>query len=78
VNHGYLHIDSDARGAGDSRAAQAWRTTLAHQGTPAMIGLAEQFVKVARYDTQPVALEYGMFARVGGINILHPNARRGR
>ena len=63
-NHGYAHIDTDAGGAGDSRAAKAWQAVLNGTGTP------EEFVKLARYDPQPVVMEYGLFANDQGIGLL--------
>jgi hypothetical protein len=62
--HGYVHIDTDAQGAGESRAAKAWRAVLNGHGTP------EDFVKAARYNPEPVVTEYGMFANDRGIALL--------
>jgi len=63
-------IDSDAGGAGASRPAKAWRVVLGALGTATQFALAEEFVKVARYNPQPVVLEYGMGANSGGIELL--------
>src|SRR6266851_6388087 len=68
--HGYTHIESDASGAGDSRAAKAWRAVLANLDKPEMTALAKEFAKVAQYERQPVVLEYGMGATEGGIGLL--------
>jgi hypothetical protein len=67
---GFARIDSDAQGAGATRAARAWRAVLQKLDTPEKFGLAEVFVKVARYNPQPVVLEYGMFANPDGIALL--------
>lgn len=63
-NKGVARIDTDAHGAGTSRAAKAWRAFLDGQGT------AEAFVKVARYNPEPLVLEYGMFANPDAIALL--------
>ena len=62
---GFTHIDTDAHGAGESRAARAWRAFLDGHSTH------EEFVKVARYNPQPVVVEFGMYANAGGIAIVH-------
>lgn len=62
--HGYVHIDTDAGGEGETKAAKAWRAVLNGTGTP------EQFVKIASYNPQPVVTEYGMFANDQGIALL--------
>lgn len=64
AEHGYVHIDTDVGGAGDSKAAKAWRAVLNGTGTP------EDFVKIARYNPQPVVMEYGMFANDQGLALL--------
>jgi hypothetical protein len=61
---GFAHIDTDAQGAGASRAAKAWRPLLNGAGTP------EEFMKIARYNPEPVVLEYGMFAYPAAIALL--------
>ena len=66
----FAHIDTDAQGAGASRAAKAWQAVLAKLGTAEQFSLAQQFVKVARYNPQPVVMEYGMFANPHGIGLL--------
>jgi hypothetical protein len=60
-HHGYVHIDTDVGGAGESKAAKAWRALLNGQDTP------ENFVKVASYNPEPVVTEYGMSANERGI-----------
>jgi hypothetical protein len=67
---GFVRIDSDAGGAGDTRAAKAWRVALATLGTPQQFAALKEFMKVAPYNPQPVVVEYGMFANEGGIGLL--------
>jgi hypothetical protein len=61
---GFIRIDSDSGGAGNSKAAIAWRAFLNRSGTP------EAFMKVARYSHQPIVLEFGMYATDGAIALL--------
>jgi hypothetical protein len=63
-NKGFIRIDSDSGGAGNSKAAMAWRAFLNRSGTP------EAFMKVARYSQQPIVLEFGMYATLGAIALL--------
>jgi len=63
-HHGYVHIDTDVGGAGESKAAKAWRAVLNGQGT------SEDFVKIASYNPEPVVMEYGMFANPQGRELL--------
>jgi hypothetical protein len=63
-NKGFIRIDSDFGGAGNSKAAMAWRAFLNRSGT------SEAFMKVARYSQQPIVLEFGMYATVGAIGLL--------
>jgi len=67
---GYVRIDSDAGGAGASRAAKAWRAVLVRLATREQFAAAREFVKVARYNPQRVVVEYGMFANPDGIELL--------
>src|SRR5207245_9244107 len=60
----FANVDTDAQGAGESRAAQAWRALLNGQGSP------ENFVRVASYNPEPVVVEYGMFADDTGRALL--------
>ena len=66
----FVRIDSDAGGAGDSRAARAWRDVLATVGTPGQFPTLRRFMNVAPYNPQPIVVEYGMFANEGGIGLL--------
>jgi hypothetical protein len=66
----YAHIDTDAQGAGASRAARAWRFVLAALGTPAQYPSAKEFMKLALYNPTPVVLEYGMFAVPDAMGLL--------
>jgi hypothetical protein len=63
-NKGFIRIDSDLGGAGNSKAAVAWRAFLNRSGTP------EAFMKVARCSQQPIVLEFGMYASLGAIALL--------
>jgi hypothetical protein len=63
-NKGFIRIDSDYGGAGNSKAALAWRAFLNRSGTP------QAFIKVARYSQQPIVLEFGMYATLGAIALL--------
>jgi hypothetical protein len=67
---GFVRVDSDAGGAGESRAAKAWRAVLQRLGTADQFEMAQEFVKVARYNLQPVVPEYGMYANADGIALL--------
>jgi len=62
--HGYVHIDTDVGGAGESKAAKAWRAVLNGTGSP------EEFVKLACYNPKPVVMEYGVFADERSIALL--------
>jgi len=63
-NKGFIRIDSDLGGAGNSKPAMAWRAFLNRSGTP------ETFMKVAGYSQQPIVLELGMYATLGAIELL--------
>ena len=63
-NKGFIRIDSDFGGAGNSKAAIAWRAFLNRSGTP------EAFMKVAHYSQQAIVLEFGMYATLGAIALL--------
>jgi hypothetical protein len=67
---GFVRVDSDAGGAGDTRAARAWRVVLETLGTPQQFAALRQFLKLAPYNPQPIVVEYGMFANEGGIGLL--------
>jgi hypothetical protein len=67
---GFVRVDSDAGGAGNTRAAKAWRVVLATLGTPQQFAALREFMKVAPYNAQPVVVEYGMLANEGGIGLL--------
>ena len=67
---GFVRVDSDAGGAGDTRAAKAWRGVLATLGTAQQFAALREFMKVAPYNPRPVVVEYGMLANEGGIGLL--------
>lgn len=64
AHEGFVRIDSDAGGGGDTKAARAWRRFLAGQGS------AQEFMEVAGASRQPIVLEFGMFATAGAIALL--------